>query len=130
MERGVDTRDGEKKRTLVIGASKNKSRYSHKAVLRLSNAGHPVVALGLQESHIEDTPIITGMPQLEYIHTITMYVGPARQKDYYKYLLSLSPHRIIFNPGTENPVFLKMAEKAGIKCIEKCTLVMLALGEF
>jgi hypothetical protein len=46
------------------------------------------------------------------------------------YLLSLSPRRIIFNPGTENPDFMEKAEAQGIEVVAGCTLVMLRAGTY
>jgi len=91
---------------------------------------HPVVALGFREGRIDDIEIIKGMPQLEDVHTISLYLGAAKQKEYYNYLLELNPQRIIFNPGTHNPGFRKMAEAKGIETVESCMLIMLELGEF
>ena len=64
------------------------------------------------------------------IDTVTIYVSPRHQPEYYAYILSLKPRRIIFNPGTENPAFAAMAEKEGIKTMEACTLVMLSTGQY
>jgi hypothetical protein len=44
-----------------------------------------------------------------------MYLNPLRQKEYYDYILSLHPSRIIFNPGAENDELADLAEKEGIK---------------
>ncbi len=118
------------KKTIVIGASSNPERFSHKAVKLLSRNGHPVVAQGIREGKIEDIEIIKGKPQISDIHTVTMYIGPARQPEYYDYILSLNPKRIIFNPGTENPELKQMAEEKGIETVENCTLVMLNTGLF
>jgi hypothetical protein len=62
------------------------------------------------------------------VHTITLYLNPQNQKEYYDYILSLQPRRIIFNPGTENDELEKQAQKAGIETVEGCTLVMLGRG--
>ena len=47
----------EKKKTLVLGASDNPSRYSFLAVNRLRDHGHPVVAIGKKNSMVADVPI-------------------------------------------------------------------------
>ena len=66
----------------------------------------------------------------ENVDTITLYLNPMHQKQYYDYIVSLKPKRIIFNPGTENEEFEKMAEKKGIEALEACTLVMLRSGQY
>ena len=117
-------------KVLVIGASMNTQRYSNKAVRLLQHTGHQVVALGSKNGEIEGIPIHTGTPQIEGIHTITIYLNPARQKPLHDYILSLKPKRLIFNPGTENPELKQLSQKQGIEVVENCTLVMLRSGIF
>ncbi|MFK5856112.1 MAG: CoA-binding protein [Bacteroidota bacterium] len=119
-----------KKRTLVIGGSPKPERYSNKAIRKLLSYGHPVESIGLKEAKVESVNIITGMPELTDIHTVTMYIGPQRQPEYYDYILSLSPTRIIFNPGTENSEFSSLAQSNNVEVVENCTLVMLDHGLF
>lgn len=120
----------EKKKTLVIGASENTSRYSNLAVQKLLSHNHPVVALGAKKGTIGNVPISTGKENFENIDTVTLYINPERQKEYYKYILSLHPNRIIFNPGAENEELEQLAEEKGIKTMEACTLVMLGTGQY
>lgn len=119
-----------KKKTLVIGGSPNPERYSNKAIRKLLSYGHPVLSIGLRESEVESVEIITERPEFEGIHSVTMYIGPAKQSDYYDYILGLKPSRIIFNPGTENSEFESIAVKNGIEVVQNCTLVMLDYGLF
>ncbi len=115
---------------LVVGASPNPRRYSYKAVSLLKANNYEVIPLGIRNGEIDGLKIIKGKPLLKDIHTVTMYVGPARQGEYIDYLLSLNPKRIIFNPGTENAEFINSAKKQGIETVQNCTLVMLNTGTF
>lgn len=116
------------KKTLVLGASENPSRYSHLAVIKLAQHGHEVAAIGKKAGEIQTVRIQTGTPPLEDIHTVTLYLNPANQRMYYDYILSLKQRRIIFNPGTENPELKSLATAAGIETLEACTLVLLSAG--
>lgn len=120
----------QQKKTLVIGASANPSRYSFLAVQKLTAHQHPVVALGLKKAMIGNTAIETEKKPFADIDTVTLYLNPIHQKDYYNYILSLNPKRIIFNPGTENEELYKLAAQKGIKTIEACTLVLLSTGQY
>lgn len=120
----------EHKKTMVIGASPNSDRFSYKAVKLLLKYGHPVEAIGIKNGFIENIEIKKGQPIIPDIHTITMYIGPDRQSEYYEYILNLQPKRIIFNPGTENSEFKSRVIAAGIKVVEDCTLVMLNNDRF
>jgi predicted CoA-binding protein len=118
------------KKTLVIGASDNPQRYSYLAVNRLRGKGHPVVAIGRKPSKVGDVEVETGKKDFQEIDTVTLYLSPGLQKEYYDYILSLRPKRIIFNPGTENPELGDLAQAHGIIPLEACTLVLLSTGQY
>jgi uncharacterized protein len=118
------------KKTLVLGASDHPGRYSYLAVNKLRGNGHPVVAIGRKAATVGDVEIATDKQQLTGIDTVTLYLNPAHQKEYYDYILSLHPRRIIFNPGAENPELATLARANGIESVEGCTLVMLGTGQY
>lgn len=118
------------KTTLVLGASANPSRYSNLAINRLRRLNHPVVAIGKRTGVVADTSLETEMRKIENLDTITLYLSPANQKQYYQYILDLKPKRIIFNPGTENEELESLAKQNGIQPIEACTLVLLGTGQY
>ncbi|ATL45950.1 CoA-binding protein [Chitinophaga caeni] len=118
------------KKTVVLGASTNPERYSNLAVHKLKAHHHPVIAIGKKEGMIEDTPIITEHPPVDDVDTVTIYLNPKHQEEYYDYILSLKPKRIIFNPGAENPELKKIALDNDILPQEACTLVLLSTGQF
>ncbi len=118
------------KKTLVIGASENPARYSNMAVQRLNAYKHPVIALGKRPGQIGNIIIQTEHKQFDNIDTVTLYLNPTRQQEYYDYILSLHPKRIIFNPGAENDEFYELAKSKGIDAEEACTLVMLGTGQY
>jgi predicted CoA-binding protein len=120
----------QKKKTMVLGASPNPMRYSYLAVNRLRSKQHPVIAIGKRVGTVADVAIQTDHPYIDDVHTITLYLNANNQKQYYDYIMSLHPKRIIFNPGAENDELVKMASKHGIQAIEACTLVMLSTGQF
>jgi uncharacterized protein len=117
-------------RILVLGASPNPQRYSFKAVITLMQYHYEVVAVGFRNGIINGLQILNDKPQVDDIHTILMYMGPHRQKEYYTYILNLQPARIIFNPGTENRELAILGEERGITIINNCALVMLNSDTF
>lgn len=120
----------QKKKTLVLGASNNPERYSYLAINRLRSHGHPVVAIGKRKVDVADVVVETAHLPFKDIDTVTMYLGEAHQKEYYNYILSLHPKRIIFNPGAENDELATLAKANGIEPLEACTLVMLSTGQY
>lgn len=118
------------KRTLIIGASSNPERYAYKAAERLLAHGHQIELLGLRSDNIFGQTIDTERKPYKELDTITLYIGPQRQPDFYDYVLSLKPHRVVFNPGTENPEFETLLRENGIEAEEACTLVLLGTGQY
>ncbi|WP_373513951.1 CoA-binding protein [Persicitalea sp.] len=118
------------KKTLIIGASTNPARYAHSAALRLKRHGHDIVQLGLRQGEVAGEPIYTEKEEFEAVDTVTLYVGPRHQPEYYSYVISLKPKRVIFNPGTENTAFSELLVKNNIEPVRACTLVMLSTGQY
>ena len=120
----------ENKKTLVLGASDNPARYSYLAIQRLRNHGHPVVAIGRKDTRVADVNITKEKEPITGIDTVTLYLNPSHQKEYYDYIFSLKPKRIIFNPGAENDELIELAQEKNISTMEACTLVLLSTGQY
>ena len=118
------------KKTLVLGASLNTSRYSYMAILKLKNYNHEVVALGVKEGVVADVKIDVDRKNYTDLDTVTLYINPTIQKEYYNYIISLQPKRVIFNPGTENSEFMKLLRDENIKVEVACTLVLLSTNQY
>ncbi len=100
------------------------------AMKKLASYGHPVVAIGNKKGAVNGVEIGTEQTSLPDIDTITLYLNPTNQQPYLDYILGLHPRRIIFNPGTENPLLIKAAKEKGIEPVIGCTLVMLSIGNY
>ena len=116
--------------TLVVGATPNPERYSFLATALLAEKGFSVYPFGIKKGFINSTPIINEWPAQGSIDTVTLYLGPAAQADYLDAIIKLAPRRIIFNPGTENPILASLAAKNDIVTLEACTLVLLKTGQY
>lgn len=128
------------KKTLVIGASLNPERYSNIVINRLVNSNIEVVAIGLREGIVAGIDIVKSNELTSnllkfkkihtvtlYLHTVTLYLNAKRQQDYYDYIISLKPKRVIFNPGTENETFYELLKSNNIDFEIACTLVLLQM---
>lgn len=118
------------KKTLVLGASLNPGRYSNLAINRLVDNDNPVVAVGLRKGSVAGVEITNEKEAFEDIDTITLYLNPKRQEEYYDYIISLKPKRVIFNPGTENPDLYKILKDNNIEYEVACTLVLLGTNQY
>ena len=88
------------------------------------------MAVGLTPGYVEGVVIETGMPIYKDVDTVTLYLNPKRQLEYYDYIISLSPKRVIFNPGTENMELVKLLQEHAIEAEIACTLVLLSIGQY
>ena len=117
-------------KTLVIGASVNKERFSNKAILRLVEYGHEVYAIGNKKGKISNVSISTDFLKIENVHTVSIYLSKKIQEIYYSYIVSLKPKRVIFNPGAENIEFYNILIKKQIYYENACTLVLLSTNQY
>ncbi|NDV45135.1 CoA-binding protein [Flagellimonas sediminis] len=117
-------------KTLVFGASVNPGRYSNMAVRRLVDQKIETTAFGIHGGTVSGVQIKDNLVDFQNIDTVTLYLNPTHQSEYYQKIVDLWPRRVIFNPGTENPEFYEILEKEGIKVEVACTLVLLATGQY
>ena len=105
-------------------------RFSYKAVQKLAANNYEVVAYALKEGEISGVQVDTELLPYKDIHTVTLYLNSSLQADFYDYIISLQPKRVIFNPGTENPKFYKILTENNIAHEVACTLVLLASNQY
>lgn len=117
-------------KTLVLGASTKPERYAYKAVVLLSNNDFEVAAMGVTKGRIGSVPILKPFTSLNEIHTVSIYLAPSRQKEYYNYIIELKPKRVIFNQGTENMELTQLLTEANIHWENACTLVLLSTNQY
>lgn len=118
------------KKTLVLGASTKPDRYAYKAITMLVEKGHSVLAIGQNTGEVAGVKIHTKAIPLKNIDTISLYLNPNRQRDYYNYIVEAKPKRVVFNPGTENPEFYQLLELNNINVEVACTLVLLTTNQY
>ena len=118
------------KQTAVLITSPKTDRYSNKAVKMLIDNSVPVIPIGYREGEVEGIKIISGQPEIMGLHTLSLYLNPRNQELFYDYILKLNPQRVIFNPGTENPILQDKLNNRNIFWEEACTLVLLTTGQF
>jgi predicted CoA-binding protein len=118
------------KKTVVIGASTKPEKYAYLAIIKLVENGHSVLAIGQNSGEVAGIKIQTKAIPLKNIDTVTIYLNPTRQRDYYNYIVEAKPKRVIFNPGTENPEFYQLLQLNNIKVEVACTLVLLTTNQY
>ena len=118
------------KKTLVFGVSLKSNRYSNLVVQKLVNQNIETVAFGLKSGKIDKVEIDDKLLPYEDLHTVTLYISPKHQPQYYNYIVALNPKRVIFNPGTENPEFYRILKEHKIVFEAACSLVLLSTNQY
>lgn len=120
------------RKTVIVGATPNPSRYAYMAAERLTSHNEKFVPVGIKKGEVFGQTILDmrQKPPIENVDTITLYLNANNQHEWEDYLLSLNPKRIIFNPGAENPTLTQKAQSQGVETENACTLVMLGSGVY
>lgn len=120
------------KKTVIIGATTNPSRFAYLAAERLLEHRFEFIPVGIKKGYVFGKEILDlrEQPEISDVDTITLYINPAHQREWYSYFTKLNPRRVIFNPGTENHELEKLLAERNIESLEACTLVMLGSGQY
>jgi predicted CoA-binding protein len=115
----------------VLGASRKPARYANQALRLLKTGGYRVIPIHPKIAEIEGIAVSPKLCMIpDRVHTLTLYVGPARSREMVQDIVDLNPARVIFNPGTESRGLEDTLRSHHIECIHGCTLVMLRTGQF
>ncbi|HUV30881.1 MAG TPA: CoA-binding protein [Acidobacteriota bacterium] len=121
----------EHSRVAVLGATPKEDRYSYKAVKLLVEHGHTPVPVHPAGHEVLGITALKSLDDIiEPVDTLTIYVNPGVSSDELDRILRLTPRRVIFNPGAENPQLQEKLRAAGIEVVEACTLVLLNTDQF
>ena len=118
------------KKTLVLGATAKPDRYANMAINSLVNKGHLVIAIGQQTGEVAGVKIQTKAVPVKNIDTVTLYLNPKNQREYYNYIIEAQPKRVVFNLGIENPEFYQLLKSNNIEVEVACTLVLLSTNQY
>lgn len=115
----------------ILGASSDPDRFSNKAFLLLKKHQYEIIPVNPKLNYLDDVPVFSSLDLIKIpIHTLTIYVNAEISKTLLPQIIRLKPHRVIFNPGSENLELEKQLVDAGIKVVNACTLVLLNTGQF
>ena len=88
------------KKTVIVGATPNQSRYAYLAAKMLTEYGHEIVPLGIRQGEVFGREImdIRKKPVIEGVDTITIYLSPVHQDEWMDYLLKLNQRGLFSIP--------------------------------
>lgn len=116
---------------VILGASINPNRFSHKAQVALAENGYIPVPVNPKYDQIDGVqcyPNLASFPGS--IDTITIYVKSSILRAMTEEVIQVHPKRVIFNPGAECKDVSTRLKSAGIEVQNACTLVLLKTSQF
>jgi uncharacterized protein len=120
-----------KKNVVVLGASAKPERYSNQAVKLLSEKNYNVLPVHPSGISVNGLKTYKHLSDIKIpIYTLSVYVNASLSSSLKDEILTLSPERVIFNPGTENDELEKYCLKNNIAVEQACTLVLLRTNSF
>ncbi len=116
---------------VVVGASHKPERYSHRAMQMLLAAGYTTIPVHPAYDELLGLPVVHHIRDIQQaVDTVTLYINAAGSSAIIQDLIALRPKRVIFNPGSENPLLERALDEAAIAYEKACTLVLLRTGQF
>ena len=120
---------------VILGASANAGRYSNQALHLLQSYGHSTFPVNPGLDEIDGQPCYRNLAAASSeaegeVDTLTMYVNAKRSSQLADQISAISPRRVIFNPGAENPELAETLRKLGCEVLNACTLVLLRTNQF
>ena len=82
-------------KTLVVGASTNPGRYSNTAIRRLVANNVETTAFGIRGGTVSGVQIKDNLGDFQNIDTVTLYLNPKNQKEYYQPILVSVPDFLV-----------------------------------
>ncbi len=123
--------ENENHAVVVLRASDKPERYANRAIKMLKEYGYLVIPVHPRLQAVEGFSVFKTLDQIrQTIHTLTLYMGPARLDPLIESIAELRPGRVIFNPGTESEPLMKRLQEENIVYMKACTLVLLQTGQF
>ena len=113
---------------VVIGASKDRSKYGNKAVRAYSQAGWIVYPVNPKETEVEGLTCYSSVSELpETPDFASFYVPPAVGLKAVEDVARKGIKKAYFNPGSESDELVEKAKQLGVQPLLVCSI--LAIGK-
>ena len=116
------------KTIVIVGASKDRSKYGNKAVRAFKQGGWTVYPVNPNETEIEGLqayPSVADVPGA--VDRISMYVPARIGMQMLDAIAAKNPAEFFLNPGSEGPELIEAAKARGLNPIQACSIVNIGL---
>lgn len=111
----------------IIGASRDRAKFSNKAVRAYRQIGDRVFPIHPKEKEIEGLPVFPSLRAVtERIDRVMLYVPAGIGLALLEEIAERLPVELLLSPGSESPELIRRARELGIEPIEACPI--LAIG--
>jgi len=113
---------------IIVGASKDRSKYGNKAVRAFAQGGWTVYPVNRTEEEIEGFQAYKQIADVpDPVDRISLYVPPAIGLKLLDEIAAKNPAEFFLNPGSESPALVAAAEERGLHPIQACSIVNIGL---
>ncbi len=117
----------EKPTIAVVGAAKDRSKFSNKCVRAYLEAGYEVFPVNPRESEIEGLPVRKTLSGIAVdLDRISVYLPPVLTMELLPEIAAKGAEQVFFNPGSADRRVLNAARDANVHAVAECSI--LAIG--
>jgi len=114
---------------VVLGASSNPSKFSHRAVEAFLQANWAVIPVNPRETSILGLPCKASADEIPGpVDVVSTYLPPPVLMSLLPAIARMGCRELWLNPGTDTSDVLEAASQLGIHAVPCCSLVRLASG--
>lgn len=117
----------EKTTIAVLGASKDRNKFSNKCVRAYLEAGYEVFPVNPRESEIEGLAVRKKLSDIPVeLDRISVYLPPVLTMELLPEIAAKGASQVFFNPGSADRRVLDAARAAHVQAVAECSI--LAIG--
>ncbi len=113
---------------VIVGASKDRTKYGNKAVRAFLQGGWTVYPVNKTETEIEGLTVYRRIADIPGpVDRISLYVPPEVGINFLDEIVTKNPAELFLNPGSDSPLLVAAAEERGLHPVLACSIVNIGL---
>ena len=110
---------------VVLGASRDPSKYGHRSVVAHQRSGYRVWPVNPHADEIGGIPAFASLADLPSgpVDRVSVYLLPEVTLPLLPEIARLNPRELWLNPGAEDSTLVSRAQALGLTVVEACSIV-------
>ncbi|QDT65283.1 CoA-binding protein [Calycomorphotria hydatis] len=116
---------GEKPSVVILGASRDRTKFGNKSLRAHQRNGYDVFPINPHAEEIEGVAAFAGIGDLprKTFNRVSIYLPPAVLLPMLPELAELAVEEIYLNPGSESPEVIEKATALNLPIIQACSII-------